>query len=121
MPDGHSFTTEKEEVLHILREIKEQPEMSQRELSSRLGVSLGKVNFLLKALVEKGFIKVGNFKNSENKTNYMYVLTPRGIEEKARITYYFLKRKMDEYDRLEEEIRRLALEVDEIGLSGIEK
>lgn len=121
MPDSHPFSTEKEEVLHILREIKEKPEMTQRELSSRLGVSLGKVNFLIKALVEKGFIKVDNFKNSENKTNYIYILTPRGIEEKARITYYFLKRKMDEYDCLEEEIRRLAREVDETGDARIEK
>lgn len=120
MPDSHPFTTEKEEVLHILREIKEKPKMTQRELSSRLGVSLGKVNFLLRALVEKGFIKVDNFKNSENKTSYIYVLTPKGIEERARITYYFLKIKMDEYDRLEEEIRRLAREVNESGVPGVD-
>lgn len=103
---------EKEEVLGILRAIKENPETTQRELSARLGVSLGKVNYLLKALIKKGFVKVQNFKNAENKTGYIYLLTPRGIGEKYRMTCYFLKRKMEEYDRLEEEIRLLRTEME---------
>lgn len=115
MPDTHSFNTEREEVLKILREIEENPEMTQRELSSRLGVSLGKVNFLLKALITKGFIKADNFKKADNKISYLYLLTPRGIEEKARITYYFLIKKVKEFDQLEEEIRQLKAEVNKRG------
>jgi len=111
MSDVHAFNPEREEVLNILRELHGSPHVSQRELSSRLGISLGKVNFLLKALIHKGFIKAENFKNKENKTIYLYLLTPRGIEEKARITYHFLKRKIQEYDRLEEEIHRLKREI----------
>ena len=101
---------ENEEVLRILREIKKSPEMTQRELSSRLGISLGKVNFLLNALIQRGFVKVENFKTSTNKKAYLYYLTPRGIEEKARTTYFFLKRKMKEYEQLENEIRQLREE-----------
>jgi EPS-associated MarR family transcriptional regulator len=101
---------ENEEVLRILREIKKSPEMTQRELSSRLGISLGKVNFLLKAMIERGLVKVENFKTNTNKKAYLYFLTPRGIEEKARTTYFFLKRKMQEYEHLEKEIRILKEE-----------
>jgi EPS-associated MarR family transcriptional regulator len=107
---------ENEEVLHVLREIKKSPEMTQRELSSRLGISLGKVNFLLNTLIQKGFVKVENFRTSTNKKAYLYYLTPRGIEEKTRTTYYFLKRKMKEYENLEEEIRRLQEEAREGGM-----
>lgn len=89
--------------------------MTQRELSASLGVSLGKINFLLKALVRKGLIKADNFKKSDNKTAYLYLLTPYGIEEKARITYYFLKHKIQEYHQLEEEIRQLKTEVEARG------
>lgn len=106
---------ENEEVLRILREIKKSPEMTQRELSSRLGISLGKVNFLLNALIQRGFVKVENFKTSTNKKAYLYFLTPCGIEEKARTTYFFLKRKMQEYEQLENEIRQLREEARESG------
>ncbi|OHE16367.1 MAG: MarR family EPS-associated transcriptional regulator [Syntrophobacterales bacterium GWC2_56_13] len=102
---------EKEEALHIFREINRSPEMTQRELSSRLGISLGKVNFIINALIRKGFVKVENFKKSSNKISYLYCLTPRGIEEKSRMTYHFLRRKMREYEQLELEIRRLREEV----------
>lgn len=108
---------ENEEVLRILREIKKSPEMTQRELSSRLGISLGKVNFLLKAMIERGLVKVENFKTSTNKKAYLYFLTPSGIEEKARTTYFFLKRKMQEYEQLENEIRQLTEESRESGTS----
>lgn len=91
--------------------------MTQRELSSRLGISLGKVNFLMNALIQKGFVKAHNFKNSNNKKAYLYYLTPRGFEKKARITYNFLRRKMKEYEQLNEEIRQLRQEVSDIRIT----
>lgn len=100
-----------EESLMLMRVIDTNPQMTQRELSSHLGLSLGKINFLMKAMIEKGFVKANNFKNSNNKIAYLYYLTPRGIEEKAKITYRFLKLKLAEYERLEEEIRQLEQEV----------
>ena len=112
---------ENEEALQIIREIDRSPEMSQRELSSRLGISLGKVNFLINALIRKGFVKVDNFKKSSNKIAYLYNLTPRGIEEKSRMTYLFLKRKMREYEELEQEIRRLRDEVQTNGAPSEEQ
>lgn len=105
-----------EQMLRVLREIKKSPEMSQRELSSRLGISLGKANFLIRALMERGWVKMENFKASNQKTAYLYYLTPEGVEEKARTTYHFLKRKTKEYERLEEEIRQLRQEARESGL-----
>ena len=101
---------ETEEVLKVLREIAITPEMTQRELSSRLGISLGKVNFLVNVLIQKGIIKAHNFKNSNNKKAYLYYLTPRGFEEKAKITYRFLRRKIQEFEQLESEIRLLKKE-----------
>jgi EPS-associated MarR family transcriptional regulator len=117
LSDSRSINLECEEVLKLLREIKKTPEMTQRELSSNLGISLGKVNFLIKALVHKGFIKANNFKNSNNKAAYFYLLTPRGLEEKARITYHFLVKKTQEYERLKEEIKALEKEIGSIGIS----
>lgn len=104
-----------EEVLRILREIKRSPMLSQRQLSSRLGISLGKVNFLVKAMIQRGFVKVDNFRTSANKNAYLYYLTPKGIEQKAKTTFFFLKRKMQEYEQLEEEIRQLREEAREVG------
>ena len=111
---------ESEETLRILREIGKSPEMTQRELSSRLGISLGKINFLINALIQRGWVKVENFKNSTSKKAYLYYLTPRGIEEKTRTTYYFLKRKMEEYECLEEEIRQLREEAQESAIAADE-
>lgn len=116
LPNKHDI--ESEEILNVLREITLTPEMTQRELSSRLGISLGKVNFLVNALIQKGLIKAHNFKNSNNKKAYLYYLTPAGLEEKAKITYRFLKRKMKEYEQLEEQIRLLEKEVGEVGTSS---
>jgi len=113
----HSNQLENEVVLRILRELKKSPEMTQRGLSSRLGISLGKVNFLINAMIRRDFVKIESFKTSTNKNAYLYYLTPRGIEEKARTTCFFLKRKMKEYELLEEEIKQLQEEVQEIGLS----
>lgn len=101
-----------EESLMLLRTISDNPQITQRELSSRLGLSLGKINYLMRSLMDKGFIKANNFKNSQNKISYLYFLTPAGIEEKTKITYRFLKRKMEEYEKLENEIRHLKKEVD---------
>ena len=103
-----------EDVLRVLQALKKNPEMTQRDLARMVGISLGKANFILKALIQKGLVKTHNFKNSSNKKAYLYVLTPSGIEEKARITYRFLKRKMQEYEQLEEQIRVLRREVGEI-------
>jgi len=105
---------ESEDVLRVLQALKKNPEMTQRDLARMVGISLGKANFILKALIQKGLVKTHNFKNSSNKKAYLYVLTPWGIEEKARITYRFLKRKMQEYEQLEEQIRVLRREVGEI-------
>jgi EPS-associated MarR family transcriptional regulator len=112
MPAEKKKRIETEEMLILMRVINENPQMTQRDLSSRLGLSLGKINFLIKSLIEKGFIKADNFKNSNNKISYLYLLTPAGIEEKTKITYRFLKRKMEEYEKLENEIRYLKKEVD---------
>lgn len=100
------------ETLRLLRAINANPQMTQRDLASHLGLSLGKINFLIRALIEKGFIKADNFKNSNHKIAYLYLLTPTGIEEKAKITYRFLKRKMAEYEKLEAEISQLKNEVE---------
>ena len=118
MPSPQTVNLESKEVLKLLQEIKKRPEMTQRELSSRLGISLGKVNFLISALIEKGFIKAKNFKNSKNKYAYLYLLTPWGIEQKAKITYRFLKRKMKEYEQLKEEISELKKEVTETRIQS---
>jgi EPS-associated MarR family transcriptional regulator len=91
----------------ILKILEANPEISQRDLARALGVSLGRTNFCLKALIERGLLKVTNFKNSSNKLAYMYFLTPKGIEEKSVITARFLKIKMQEYATLEAEIAEL--------------
>ncbi len=95
----------------ILKLIEKNPEITQREIAKELGVSLGKANYLLKAIIEKGFVKAKNFKNNKNKLGYMYLLTPQGIEEKARATVRFLKRKMEEYDQIQKEIDELRKEL----------
>ncbi len=110
-----------EEILKVLQALKENPELTQRELSYKVGVSLGKVNFILKALINKGLIKAHNFKKSNNKKAYLYILTPSGIEEKARITYSFLKRKLQEYEDLQDEIRLLKQEVGELDSASDRK
>lgn len=96
----------------ILRRLGDAPEASQRELARETGVSLGKLNYALRALIDKGWIKVGNFSRSQDKLRYAYLLTPHGIEAKARLTRAFLARKMREYDSLRAEIDRLQREID---------
>lgn len=94
----------------VMRLLQENPDLTQRELAEKLGVSVGGLNFCLKALMEKGLVKMQNFTSSKNKFGYVYVLTPRGIAEKAKLTTSFLKRKMAEYDALKEEIETLKRE-----------
>jgi EPS-associated MarR family transcriptional regulator len=94
----------------ILKILEVNPEISQRDLARELDISLGRANFCLKALIEKGLLKATNFRNSQNKLAYMYLLTPRGIEEKSTITAQFLKIKMQEYANLEAEIKELRRE-----------
>jgi len=95
----------------LLKLLEARPELSQRELARELDVSLGKANYCLRALVEKGLVKAKNFQASKNKRAYAYYLTPKGAQEKARVTARFLKRKVAEYQELKEEIRRLKQEV----------
>jgi EPS-associated MarR family transcriptional regulator len=118
MPNYLKIDLETEEALSVLREIDADPEMTQRALSLRLGLSLGKINFLVKALIEKGLIKAENFKNSKNKSAYLYTLTPRGLEEKTKATYHFLKRKIEEYENLEVEIKQLKKEAGVVDIPG---
>ena len=94
----------------VLRLLEANPSASQRDVAQELGVSLGKVNFCVKALVEKGLIKVANFKNCHNKAAYMYLLTPRGIELKSKLAVRFLRQKVREYEALQAEIRLLRRE-----------
>jgi EPS-associated MarR family transcriptional regulator len=96
---------------HVLKLIEKNPSITQRQLASELGVSVGKANYCLKALIDKGWVKANNFKNSNNKLAYIYKLTPSGIEQKARITVNFLKRKMSDYESLKQEIEMLKNEV----------
>ena len=88
----------------ILRKIKKKPNSTQRELADSLGFRLGKLNYCIKALQQKGLIKVKNFQKNPNKFNYFYVLTPKGMAQKTRLTINFMKRKMKEYDELKKEL-----------------
>ena len=97
--------------LRVLRALEANPKLSQRQLAAELGVSLGGVNFALKALVERGFVKAGHFRKSGNKVAYLYVLTPQGVAEKASLATAFLGRKLEEYEVLRREIEALKGEV----------
>ena len=97
---------EKQDHFDLLRKIKERPKSTQRELASELGFSLGKLNYCLKSLKKKGHIKLKNFQNNKNKINYAYILTPRGLAIKTKLTVNFMKRKMKEYDELARELKK---------------
>ena len=96
---------DKQDHFNVLRKIQKKPESSQRELADDLGFSLGKLNYCLKALKGKGLIKMKNFQKNPNKLNYVYVLTPKGVAEKTKLTINFMKRKMKEYDELKRELK----------------
>lgn len=99
----------------LLTLLQENPELSQRDLAARIGISLGKTNYCLKALIGQGLIKIDNFRNSSNKSAYLYKLTPAGINAKVRVTRRFLARKLTEHAELTAEIERLRLEVEAEG------
>ena len=95
----------------VMRLLHNNPDMTQRELAEELGVSVGGLNYCLKALISKGLIKMQNFRNAKNKFGYVYILTPKGFTEKAALTHRFLKRKIEEYETLKIEIELLKIEV----------
>ncbi|MDC6482382.1 MarR family EPS-associated transcriptional regulator [Pelagibacteraceae bacterium] len=98
----------KEDQLHVLRKISKKPDATQRQLANELGFSLGKLNYCLNALKEKGLIKAKNFARNPNKIDYLYILTGKGITEKTTLTINFMKRKMVEYDELKNELEKIA-------------
>ena len=93
-----------QDQFNVLRKINSNPNISQRDLANELNLSLGKINYCLKALKSKGLVKIQNFKKNPKKINYVYVLTPKGIAAKTKMTLNFMKRKMDEYDQLKKEL-----------------
>ena len=90
---------------NVLRKINSKPQSSQRELAEELGFSLGKLNYCLKVLQSKGYIKIKNFSNNSNKLNYFYILTPKGVAEKTKLTLVFMQNKIKEYDELKREMK----------------
>ena len=118
-----NFKTSTQEETHfkVMRLLEANPDLTQRELAKELGLSVGSINYCLKALMDKGLVKMKNFATSKNKFGYVYVLTPSGISEKAVITHRFLKRKMDEYEALKVEIEMLRFEVGEDKLDNKRK
>lgn len=104
--------------LRVMRILQANPDITQRELAQQLGISVGGLNHCLKALVEKGWVKMKNFAHSKNKFGYVYVLTPTGMSEKAALTGRFLQRKMNEYEALRAEIEDLQSEVDDTKTQG---
>tara|TARA_B100001093_G_C26239959_1_gene763939 strand:- start:85 stop:438 length:354 start_codon:yes stop_codon:yes gene_type:complete len=101
--------------INLIRELEKQPQLSQRQLSKRCHVSLGSIHYCLSALIEKGFIKAINFKNSKNKLAYSYILTPTGIAHKKKITMEFLKRKQLEFELIKTEIDELEGELNQMN------
>lgn len=112
---------QEDRYFRVMRILQENPDLTQRELAEKMGISVGGLNYCLKALMEKGSVKMKNFANSKNKFDYVYVLTPAGMAEKAAITYRFLQRKMDEYEALKAEIAVLRSEVGEDQIDGRRK
>ena len=96
----------KQDELNVLRKLNLNPKYSQRELADKLGFSLGKLNYCLNALKQKGFLKIRNFKKNKKKIGYLYLLTPLGITNKTKLTISFMQRKMEEYDELKKEIQK---------------
>lgn len=110
-----------EQILHVLKELEQNPKTSQRTLSQKLGLSLGRINYLLNALIDKGIIEAKNFKNSHNKLAYMYLLTAHGIKTKLELTHQFFVWKTQEYERLKAELERLKQEISQTTLAAEEK
>ncbi|MFH1628586.1 MAG: MarR family EPS-associated transcriptional regulator [Pseudomonadota bacterium] len=108
--------TEQETCYRLLKLLSRNAALTQREMAGKMGISLGKVNYCLSELAKKGLIKINRFKASENKLQYLYHLTPRGLEAKAGLTVSFLKRKMAQYDEIKRQIQELTREAEEAGL-----
>lgn len=100
--------------LDLLRMLEANPEYTQREISKEMGVSLGKVNYCIRKLIEKGWVKLSNFSKNPNKSSYIYLLTPKGVEQKARYTFEFLSIKLEEYEQLKQEISNLRKDVEKL-------
>jgi EPS-associated MarR family transcriptional regulator len=96
----------KQDILNILRQVSKDSNISQRNMAKKLNMSIGKLNYCLKELQKKGLVKIKNFKTHPNKIGYAYLLTPKGILEKTKITINFMKRKMEEYEELREELEK---------------
>ena len=103
----------------LLKVLSQDASLTQREMAGKMGISLGKVNYCLSELARKGFIKIKRFKDSQNKFQYLYNLTPRGLEAKAGLTISFLKQKMSEYSEIKRQIKELAKEIEGEGLADI--
>ena len=103
----------------LLKVLSQDATLTQREMAGKMGISLGKVNYCLSELARKGFIKIKRFKDSQNKFQYLYNLTPRGLEAKAGLTISFLKQKMSEYSEIKRQIKELAKEIEGEGLADI--
>ena len=103
--------------LDLLRKLEINPEYTQRELSQEMGVSLGKINYCMKKMIQKGWIKLTNFSRNPNKVGYVYLLTPKGIEQKTKLTFSFLKIKMEEYEILKDEISKLKQDTEKLKSS----
>ena len=119
-PKPHTMTSRRSQLqedtyFRVLRMLQDNPDMTQREIAEKLGISTSGLNYCLKALIDKGWVKMQNFSQSKNKFGYIYVLTPQGLSEKIALTSRFLKRKMQEHDALKVEIETLKSEVDENG------
>ena len=116
----HSGTFEQEIRYKLLKILSEKQTLTQREMAQRVGISLGKMNYCLTELAKKGIIKINRFKTTDNKKKaYAYILTPRGMQEKAGITVSFLKKKIEEYDEIRRQIADLTREVEENGFEAI--
>lgn len=109
---GQRSKAQEDVRFRVLRLLQENPEMSQRDIADAVGISVGGVHYCLNALIEKGLVKLGNFSAAQDKRRYAYILTPKGLSEKAALTSRFLKRKMEEYEALKAEIDALQSEME---------
>ena len=113
-----NHTYEQEIHYRLLKVLSQDPQLGQRDMAKRMGISLGKVNYCISELAAKGWIKITRFRSAKNKIPYTYMLTPKGLEEKGRLTLRFLKRKLSEYEEIKKQIRELHYEVEEDGLDN---
>ncbi|MFA4911286.1 MAG: MarR family EPS-associated transcriptional regulator [Desulfobacteria bacterium] len=113
---NHAY--EQEIHYRLLKVLSQDPQLGQRDIAKRMGISLGKVNYCISELAAKGLIKITRFRSAKNKIPYTYVLTPKGLEEKGRLTLRFLKRKLLEYEEIKKQIRELHYEVEENSLDN---